>query len=133
MSCSKSPQPDSIFKYPVSAKVDTVDNYFGEAVPDPYRWMENDTSDQVADWVKSQNDVTFDFLEKIPYRDQIKKRLESLNDYEKVSSPFKRGDYIYFYKNEGLQNQEQILEDYFTKWKGNNPQTDDVIVLGIEI
>jgi len=104
MSCSKSPQPAEVSNYPVSAKVDTVDNYFGEAVPDPYRWMENDTTEQVEDWVKSQNEVTFGFLEKIPYRDQIKKRLESLNDYEKISSPFKRGDYIYFYKNEGLQN-----------------------------
>jgi prolyl oligopeptidase len=104
MSCSKSPQPAEVSNYPVSAKVDTVDNYFGEAVPDPYRWMENDTTEQVGDWVKSQNEVTFGFLEKIPYRDQIKKRLESLNDYEKISSPFKRGDYIYFYKNEGLQN-----------------------------
>ncbi len=104
MSCSKSPQPEIVSNYPTSAKVDTVDNYFGEAVPDPYRWMENDTTDQVADWVKSQNDVTFGFLEKIPYRDQLKKRLEALNNYEKIGSPFKKGDYIYFYKNEGLQN-----------------------------
>ncbi len=104
MSCSKSPQSEIISSYPVSVKVDTVDNYFGEAVPDPYRWMENDTTDQVADWVKSQNDVTFGFLEKIPYRDQIKKRLEALNNYEKIGSPFKKGDYIYYYKNEGLQN-----------------------------
>ncbi len=104
MSCSNQPKPEVISNYPVSAKVDTVDNYFGEAVPDPYRWMENDTTRQVADWVKAQNDVTFGFLEKIPYREQIKKRLEALNNYEKIGSPFKRGEYIYFYKNEGLQN-----------------------------
>jgi len=104
MSCSNPPKPETVSKYPVSAKVDTVDNYFGEAVPDPYRWMENDTTEQVAEWVKAQNDVTFGFLEKIPYRDQIKKRLEALNNYEKIGSPFKRGKYIYFYKNEGLQN-----------------------------
>ncbi len=104
MSCSNPPKPETISNYPVSAKVDTVDNYFGEEVPDPYRWMENDTTKQVADWVTSQNDVTFGFLEKIPYREQVKKRLEALNNYEKVGSPFKRGDYIYFYKNEGLQN-----------------------------
>lgn len=104
MSCSTPPKPEVISQYPVSAKVDTVDNYFGEAVPDPYRWMENDTTKETADWVKAQNEVTFGFLEKIPYRDQIKKRLEALNNYEKVGSPFKRGDYIYFYKNEGLQN-----------------------------
>ncbi len=104
MSCSNPPKLEVISKYPISTKVDTVDTYFGEAVPDPYRWMENDTTKQVADWVKDQNSVTFGFLEKIPYRDQIKKRLEALNNYEKVGSPFKRGEYIYFYKNEGLQN-----------------------------
>lgn len=109
MSCSNPPKPEVISKYPVSAKVDTVDNYFGEAVPDPYRWMENDTTKQVADWVTAQNDVTFGFLEKIPYREQIKKRLEALNNYEKVGSPFKRGDYIYFYRNEGLQNHSVLF------------------------
>ena len=109
MSCNNPPKPETISKYPVSAKVDTVDNYFGEAVPDPYRWMENDTTKQVADWVTSQDEVTFGFLEKIPYREQIKKRLEVLNNYEKVGSPFKRGDYIYFYKNEGLQNHSVLF------------------------
>ena len=104
MSCSTPPKPEVISQYPVSAKVDTVDNYFGVAVPDPYRWMENDTTKETAEWVKVQNEVTFGFLEKIPYRDEIKKRLEALNNYEKLGSPFKRGAYIYFYKNEGLQN-----------------------------
>jgi len=103
-SCSKPPKPDTISQYPVSAKVDTVDNYFGVEVADPYRWMENDTTRETADWVKSQNDVTFGFLDKIPYRAEIKKRLETLNNYEKLGAPFKRGDYIYFYKNDGLQN-----------------------------
>ena len=104
MSCSTPPKPEVISQYPVSAKVDTVDNYFGVAVPDPYRWMENDTTEETADWVKAQNEATFGFLEKIPYRDEIKKRLEALNNYEKLGSPFKRGAYLYFYKNEGLQN-----------------------------
>ena len=104
MSCSNPPKPDAISQYPVSAKVDTVDDYFGEKVSDPYRWMENDTTQQVADWVSAQNEVTFGFLDKIPYRAAIKKRLEDLNNYEKVGSPFKRGDYIYYYKNSGLQN-----------------------------
>ncbi|MCU0367500.1 MAG: S9 family peptidase, partial [Cyclobacteriaceae bacterium] len=104
MSCSNPPKPEKISNYPASAKVDTIDVYFGEQVPDPYRWMENDTTKQVADWVTAQNEVTFGFLDKIPYRTQIKKRLEELNNYEKVSSPFKRGEYIYYYKNSGLQN-----------------------------
>jgi prolyl oligopeptidase len=104
MSCSNPPKPEKISNYPASAKVDTIDVYFGEQVPDPYRWMENDTIKQVAEWVSAQNDVTFGFLDKIPYRAQIKKRLEELNNYEKVGSPFKRGEFIYYYKNSGLQN-----------------------------
>jgi prolyl oligopeptidase len=104
MSCSNPPKPEKISNYPASAKVDTIDVYFGEQVPDPYRWMENDTIKQVAKWVSAQNDVTFGFLDKIPYRAQIKKRLEELNNYEKVGSPFKRGEFIYYYKNSGLQN-----------------------------
>lgn len=102
--CSKQPELSSAGVYPVAKKVDTVDTYFGEQVADPYRWMENDTTQEVADWVKSENDVTFGFLNKIQYRDKVKKRLEALNNYEKIGSPFKQGGYIYFYKNEGLQN-----------------------------
>ncbi len=104
ISCSQPPKPEVISKYPVSAKVDTVDTYFGVEVPDPYRWMENDTAEQTADWVKAQNEVTFGFLDKIPYRAEIKKRLEALNNYEKLGAPFKKGEHIYFYKNDGLQN-----------------------------
>ena len=104
VACSKTPKPDTISQYPASAKVDTVDTYFGTEVPDPYRWMENDTTKQVADWVAAQNEVTFGFLDKIPYRAALKARLEALNNYEKLGSPFKRGEYIYFYKNDGLQN-----------------------------
>jgi prolyl oligopeptidase len=103
-SCSNPSKPEVVSNYPVSAKVDTVDNYFGVEVADPYRWMENDTTKEVADWVKAENDVTFGFLDKIPYRAEIKKRLEDLNNYEKLGAPFKRGEYIYFYKNDGLQN-----------------------------
>lgn len=102
--CTQTPKPEVVSQYPVSAKVDTVDTYFGTEVPDPYRWMENDTTKQVADWVTAQNEVTFGFLNKIPYRAAIKTRLEALNNYEKLGSPFKRGAYIYFYKNNGLQN-----------------------------
>lgn len=101
--CNK-PAENTSMKYPVAKKVDTVDTYFGVSVSDPYRWMENDTTQEVADWVKAENDVTFGFLSKIPYRDKVKKRLEALNNYEKIGAPFKRGEYIYFYKNDGLQN-----------------------------
>ena len=90
--------------YPVAKKVDSVDTYFGVQVADPYRWMENDTTQETADWVKAENDVTIGFLKNIPYRDKVKKRLEALTNYEKLGSPFKKGSYIYYYKNEGLQN-----------------------------
>ncbi len=90
--------------YPVSQKGNVVDTLFGTAVPDPYRWMENDTTQQTADWVKAQNEITFGYLEHIPFRDKIRERLEKVYNYERLTAPFKEGDYIYFYKNDGLQN-----------------------------
>ena len=104
ISCNKPAEQLSDFSYPETAKVDTVDTYFGEKVPDPYRWLEDDRSEQTATWVKAQNEVTFGYLDKIPYRDKIGDRLEKLYDYERLSAPFKEGDYYYFYKNDGLQN-----------------------------
>lgn len=91
--------------YPETKKVDTVDVYFGTKVPDPYRWLEDDLSDQTAEWVKQQNELTFGYLNQIPFRDKIKKRLEKLWNYEKMTAPVKHGDYFYFFKNNGLQNQ----------------------------
>ena len=96
------------FNYPTTAKVDTVDNYFGTDVQDPYRWLEDDTSKQTAEWVAAQNDVTFSYLKNISYRDKIKERLSKIFNYERLSAPFKEGDYYYFYKNDGLQNQSVI-------------------------
>lgn len=92
------------FEYPETARVDTVDNYFGEEVKDPYRWLEDDTSEETAAWVKAQNEVTFGYLNSIPYRDKILQRLEKVYNYERLSAPFREGDYYYFYKNDGLQN-----------------------------
>lgn len=77
-------------------------------MPDPYRWLENDTTQETADWVTAQNKITFSYLENITYRDVVKKRLLELNDYEKLSAPFRRGEYYYFYKNTGLQNQSVL-------------------------
>jgi prolyl oligopeptidase len=96
------------FNYPTTAKVDTVDNYFGTDVQDPYRWLEDDTSKQTAQWVAAQNDVTFAYLKNISYRDKIKERLSKIFNYERLSAPFKEGDYFYFYKNDGLQNQSVL-------------------------
>ncbi|MEL4307132.1 prolyl oligopeptidase family serine peptidase [Joostella sp. CR20] len=96
---------DLTLKYPATKKVDTVNTYFGEEVKDPYRWLEDDRSEETATWVKNENEVTFGYLEKIPFREQLKERLEQLWNYEKIGAPFKEGDYTYFYKNNGLQNQ----------------------------
>jgi len=91
--------------YPDTKKVDVEDNYFGTVVKDPYRWLEDDNSEETASWVKAQNEVTFAFLNQIPFRDVIRKRLAEMWNYEKYTAPFKEGEYTYFYKNDGLQNQ----------------------------
>ena len=95
-------------KYPVSKKTDQTDDYFGTKVSDPYRWLENDNSDETKAWVKDQNAVTFSYLNQIPYRDGFKKRLETVINYAKYSSPQKKGEWFYFYKNDGLQNQSVL-------------------------
>jgi prolyl oligopeptidase len=94
--------------YPETRKGDVVDDYFGTKVPDPYRWLEDDNAPEVAEWVEQQNEVTFGYIENISYRDKIRQRLTDLYDYPKYSSPFRAGDYYFFYKNEGLQNQSVI-------------------------
>ena len=94
--------------YPETKKTATVDTYFGTEVSDPYRWLEDDKSEETAAWVKEENKVTFDYLSKIPFRNKIKERMEKLWNYEKISAPFKEGDYTYFYKNNGLQNQSVL-------------------------
>ena len=92
-------------KYPETKKVDQVDDYFGTKVSDPYRWLEDDKSAETAAWVAAENKITQDYLSKIPFREQVRKRLEEMWNYPKYSSPFKEGEYYYYYKNDGLQNQ----------------------------
>ena len=101
-------QTDQNIDYPDTKKVDTVTDYFGTEVKDPYRWLEDDRSEQTEQWVEAQNKVTFNYLDKIPYRNKLKDRLTELWNYEKLSAPFKEGDKIYFYKNDGLQNQSVL-------------------------
>lgn len=91
--------------YPETAKQPVVDTFFGAEVTDNYRWLEDDRSKETEAWVKTENEVTFDYLDKIPYREELKNRLSELWNYEKVGSPFIEGDYTYYYKNDGLQNQ----------------------------
>ena len=92
------------YQYPVTNKQIVSDDYFDHIVEDPYRWLEDDRSDETAQWVASQNEVTFDYLAQIPYRAELRERLAKAQDYKKSSQPFVRGDYTYFYKNDGLQN-----------------------------
>lgn len=102
MSCA--PQQKKLV-YPETTKVDTVDVYFGTQVPDPYRWLENDTSAATTAWVEAQNKVTNEYLSQIPFRENLLKRLTTLADYEKISAPIKKHGKYYFSKNDGLQNQ----------------------------
>ncbi|WP_373513226.1 prolyl oligopeptidase family protein [Persicitalea sp.] len=94
--------------YPTTKKIDHVDDYHGTKVPDPYRWLEDDRSDETAAWVKAENEVTFGYLEKIPFRKKIFDDLEKAYNYPKYSAPRKKGNYFYFYKNDGLQNQSVL-------------------------
>jgi prolyl oligopeptidase len=99
---------ESKIQYPNTVKGEVVDNYFGVDVPDPYRWLEDDRSVETKEWVVAENKVTSDYLSKIPFRDKIHSRLEKLWNYEKVSTPDVHGDYTYYFKNDGLQNQQVL-------------------------
>ncbi len=98
----------SLMPYPETKKVDTVDTYFGVKVPDPYRWLENDTAKDTKAWVEKENKVTRNYLQQIPFRGKIKKRLEQIWNYPKYGTPFKRGKRYFYYKNDGLQNQSVL-------------------------
>jgi prolyl oligopeptidase len=98
---------DGPSRYPQTRRVDHFDDYHGTKLADPYRWLENDVreSKEVADWVAAQNKVTFGYLETIPEREGVKKRLTALWDFEKYHTPFKAGGRYFYEKNDGLQNQ----------------------------
>ena len=95
-------------KYPDTLKVIQVDDYFGTKVADPYRWLEDDNSEETKEWVEAENKITQQYLTSIPFYDKVKTRLEEMWNYAKYSSPFKEGAWYYFYKNEGLQNQNVL-------------------------
>lgn len=92
-------------KYPKTEKIPVIDNYFDTEVVDPFRWLEDDNAEKTKNWVEEQNETTFGYLDKIPFRNELKNRLEKLWNYEKVSAPFEEGGFTYYYKNDGLQNQ----------------------------
>lgn len=95
-------------KYPNTPKGQTVDLYFDTQVLDPYRWLEDDKSAETVTWVKAQNEVTYQYLSQIPFREALKARMEKLWNYEKISAPFQEGNFTYYYKNNGLQNQSVL-------------------------
>ena len=99
---------ETSIQYPETQKKLHSDFYHGIEVSDPYRWLEDDMSDETEEWVKSQNTVTSSFLRKIGFRKKLERRIKKLNDYEKIGAPFKEGDYEYFYKNSGLQNHSVV-------------------------
>lgn len=107
MACT--PQEKQVVgNYPETKTIDHVDTYFGVDVADPYRWLEDDQSAETGAWVAAENKVTFAYLNNIPFRDKVKERLEHLLDYERVFAPTKHGDWHYFYRNDGLQNQNVL-------------------------
>ncbi|MEL6923849.1 MAG: prolyl oligopeptidase family serine peptidase [Bacteroidota bacterium] len=116
---TNSQNPVMKVNYPITQKTDQQDDYHGTSIKDPYRWLEDDRSTETEAWVKAQNEVTFDYLENIPFRDKIRERYEELFNYPKLSSPFKAGDYYFFYKNDGLQNQSVI---YIQKGLDGEPE-----------
>jgi len=106
ISCSQPESREEVkITYPETRMGDVVDTYFGIEVPDPYRWLEDDLSTETENWVNAQNEVTAEYLGQIPYRAQLKERLENLWDYEKETEPFSEGKFTYFYRNDGLQDQ----------------------------
>jgi prolyl oligopeptidase len=100
--------PELPLTYPLSKKVDSVNTYFGVEVEDPYQWLEDDNSAETKAWVTAQNEVTFGYLNQIPYKQQLRDRFEKLYNYKKVGSPSKVGEYKFYYANDGLQNQAVI-------------------------
>ena len=96
-------------KYPITHKDTSIhDNYHGQVISDPYRWLEDDNSESTKDWVKAQNHTTYSYLDQIPFRDAIEERLQKMWNYERFSTPFKKGEKYYFFKNNGLQNQSAL-------------------------
>ena len=98
----------STMAYPETKKGEVTDTYFGTNIADPYRWLEDDRSEETGAWVVAQNEITFNYLNQIPFRNQIKERMEKLWNYERTSAPFIEGDYTYYFRNNGLQNQSVL-------------------------
>jgi len=106
---SSSLAQENSFSYPVTRKTDVTDTYFGKVVADPYRWLEDDNAAETADWVKAENELTGKYLSQIPFRDSIRARLTALWNYPRYGVPFRKGNYYFYSKNNGIQNQSVIF------------------------
>ena len=110
-------QAETTMNYPETRKGDVYDEYFGTRVDDPYRWLEDDLSEETAEWVRAENEVTSAYLSEIPVREGLRARLEELWNYEKIGAPFEEGDYSYWYRNDGMQNHYVLYRK-----KGDGPE-----------
>ena len=110
-SLSLAAAPTTKLDYPETKKVDQVDDYFGTKVADPYRWLEDDNSADTKAWVEAQDKLTASYLNQIPYRDELKQRLKSVVSYARYNPPEPRNGDLYFFKNDGLQNQSVLYVD----------------------
>lgn len=110
-------QAETPMNYPETRKGDVYDEYFGTRVDDPYRWLEDDLSEETAEWVRAENEVTSAYLSEIPVREGLRSRLEELWNYEKIGAPFEEGDYSYWYRNDGMQNHYVLYRK-----KGDGPE-----------
>lgn len=122
LSACNNMKTEYMVEYPETRKGQHVDHYFDTPVADPYRWLEDDMSEETGAWVKAQNKVTFDYLNTIPYRENIKARLTTMLNYERVSPPRRHGDFEYYYRNDGLQNQAVLYR------KKVNTQAEEVFL-----
>jgi len=105
--------------YPPARRLEQIDYYHNTAVSDPYRWLEETDTAETQEWIKAQNQLTFDYLDQLPQREALKQRLTELWNYERYSVPFQRGDRYFYFKNDGLQNQSVL---YTLKNLEDDPQ-----------
>lgn len=125
--------------YPRTEKSTQQDDYFGTIIKDPYRWLEDDNSKETKAWVVAQNKVTDQYLASIPFRDKVKERLAELWNYPKYGAPFRKGEYLYFYKNDGLQNQNVLYRQKGLEGKPevfidpNKLSKDGTVSLGVPV
>ena len=123
ISCTPTNHLNTSIQYPITKKVNQNNDYHGITISDPYRWLENIDSKETTQWVLEQNNITYNYLNSLPYRDEIKEQLTKLYDYPRISTPFKKGNKNFYYKNSGLQNQSVLF------YKESNSEIENILIL----